>query len=318
MRLFKYCLIIGIWLLIIRCAPSARAQSATLSISPPVVEIMLAPNKKTTQTFNVQTKGSNFAIVPELHLVKPADQAGHVTVDPNPVNFTTIPLVVSSLGHPFGEAIESEDATIPITLTFEAPTIDIATDVYLALVIKTEGDESFNSSTSTGAISALILVTINPSGVIPINIEIKNFDTPLVHDSWYPISVIPSIDNKVPIMIRPEGLYEILGPTSKTAFSLPLYPNLILGNSNRLVKGRLGDKDAPLPASENSLTWTPNWRNIGPHTFRLTISTQGGTKLTQVEKTVWILPVRLSIIITTIIILMIVFLTARRNHTTVK
>jgi hypothetical protein len=54
-----------------------HAQSVTLSVSPPVIEIMLAPNKKVEQTFTLQTTGDNLDVTPELHLAKPR-LYGHV------------------------------------------------------------------------------------------------------------------------------------------------------------------------------------------------------------------------------------------------
>lgn len=264
-----------------------HAQSTALSISPPVIEILIAPNKKVSQTFNLKYQGSGLKIIPELHLVVPSDAYGHVNVDPNPLDLSSIPLVVTSVGHPFGEPIEAEGGVLPITLTFEAPTVDVAADVYLALVLKAVGkDEFVNASTTSPAISALILASINPSGVMPIDLEVQDFSPPYLHDSWLPLTISPIIINHVPVMIRPKGKYEVISPSGKTVFSLDLYPSLILGDSQRAILGSNKDQP-PIP-----LTWSPSWTHIGPYRLHLTITTIGGTKLTDVEKVVWILPIR--------------------------
>lgn len=288
-RLLNYCLFIGAWLLIIILAPSAHAQSVSLSVSPPVVEILLAPNKKVTQTFTLQTQGADLTITPELHLAHPSDDSGHVSVDPNPLSPATIPLTVTITG-----------PSIAPTLTFEAASMDIPQDVYLALVFKANpagSAEQLDSraSSTLPAISSLILVTIIPTASLPINLEIQNFSPPVIHDTWIPLTLTPTIVNHTPIMVRPEGKYEIIDPAGKTVFSLPFYPNLILGNSSRKILG-----DGPLP-----LSWSPTWSNIGPYRLRLTVTSQGGTKLTEVEKVIWLLPLRLGII--TIILLIIIF-----------
>lgn len=290
-----------------------HAQSASLSVSPPVVEIMLAPNKQVSQTFTLKTSGENLDVTPELHLAKPKDSNGHMTIDLNPLNTSSIPLTINIAG----------PNTSP-TLTFSAANTDVPQDIYLALVFKTNIDplragSSRPSTTSLSpAISALILVTINPSGVIPINLEINDFSPSLFHDSWLPLTIKPAIENKSDTMIRPLGSYEIISPRGKTVFTTSLYPNLILGNSSRNIMGfhsrsegspHSGSADVagdPIP-----LTWSPKWSNIGPYRLHLTVTTQGGTKISEIEKVVWVIPLRLTIILSLIVVIVVFAL--RRN-----
>lgn len=279
-----------------------RAQSVSLSISPPVVEILLAPNKKVEQTFTLQTSGENLEITPELHLAKPSDSSGHTTIDPNPLNPSSIPLIFTITGPP----------TSP-TLTLEAAPTDLPQDVYLALVFRASPPSTIDhrpSTITTPSISALILVTINPSGLTPIDLAIKDFSPPGLHDSYLPLTLSPLLHNNTSIMIRPEGKYEIISPLGKTVLSLPLYPNLILGNSSRLLTSNIS-------SLASDLTWIPQWSNLGPHTLRLTITTAGGTQITQVEKTIWLLPLTGIIIVLTFIIILLTLFSKRSKFKTV-
>ena len=267
------------------------AQSVSLSVSPPVVEILLSPNKKVSQTFTLQSQGENIAVTPELHLAKPTDAFGHVTIDPSPLSPATIPLSITMTG----------PSTSP-TLTFEAASTDTPQDVYLALVFKVNStvEHSGNISTSTPAISALILTTITPTGILPISLDIQNFTPPVIHDSWLPLTVSPQLQNHANTMVRPLGIYSVISPTGQTIFSLPLYPNLVLGNTSRTLQG----SDKPIPKLDELkstlnpvvLSWQPRWYYVGPYRLHLEITSQGGTKLTEVEKVVWIFPLRLSIL----------------------
>jgi len=280
-----------------------NAQSVSLSVSPPVVEILLAPNKKVSQTFTFTTQGENVIVSPEIHLVKPDGSTGHVIIDPSPIDPSTIPLTITSSPSLLSPLPALTSQSIPITLTFEAASSDISQDVYLALVIKvTSADLPLNKqSVTTPAISALILTTITPDGILPINLEIKDFTLPLIHDSWLPFIPKPTITNNSSIMMRPEGTYEIISPTSKTILSLPIYPNLILGNSSRLLESSISDL-------ASNFSWSPKWSHIGPYRIRLIITSQGGTKISEIEKVVWILPLRL-IFIGCILIIIIYRLT---------
>lgn len=284
-----------------------HAQSASLSISPPVVEIMLAPGKKITQTFTLTAGGDTALAAPTLHLATPTDEDGHVTIDPNPLVPSSIPLIYSLSG----------PAESP-TLTLESATVDTAQDLYLALVFAPntqEGDA--RTTTITPGIAALILVTINPTGVMPINLDLADFDLPFIHDTWSPLSLSPIAKNQSPIMVRPTGEFAIAGPTGNSIFTRHLYPNLILGNSSRKLSFLKADCEKvesqncadPLPFS-----WQPHWSNLGPHRLTLTLTTQGGTKITQIEKTLWLFPIRQTIIIFAILLLItVVVLNTRRN-----
>ncbi len=270
-----YILHFTLYFVLFTSAAPAHAQQVSLAVSPPVVEILLSPNKSIEQTFHLDTSGSDLTVTPELHLAKPSDLTGHMSIDPNPVIPSALPLSFKISG----------PSTSP-TLTLEAASTDISQDVYLALVFKVGNENDLSSSTAIPGISALILVTINKDGIVPINLEISDFTPPLIHDSWQDLTLAPVLKNSTPIMLRPQGKYEVISPTGKNVFSSDIYQNLILGNSSRKIY--LSDSSL--------LTWSPKWYQLGPYRLQLTILTQGGTKLTQIEKVVWVIPLRISLI----------------------
>lgn len=280
--------------------PPVQAQQTALTLSPPVVEILISPTHKVTQTFNFSYQGPNLFFLPELHLIKPIDSHGHVQVEPQPLDPAKIPLVIKS-SKPLGQPFElTESGSTPLTLTFEAPTTDLPIDLYLALVLKAVAPETpQTSSLAQPAISSLILVSINPTSLIPIELSLTSFDLPTLHDSSSPLLLSPELVNKTEIMIRPEGKLEIIGPSGQTIQSLSLYPNLILGNSSRLLQGTesCSAEQTSIPCNPTSLSWHPSWRTIGPHRLRLTITTQGGSQLLQSEKMLWMLPIRFLILL---------------------
>ncbi len=284
-------------LLISPLVPRAHAQSIGLSISPPTVEILLSPNKKVIQTFQLTNQGENTEIVPEIHAVVPSDSAGHVVVDPAPLSPTKIPLIIScdhTLGTPFSIA---GGATVPVTLSVEGASSDTVTDTYFALVLKvvpSTPSQTHTLSPTLPAISTLVFVTLTQTGTLPINLEIGNFDPPLVQDSWGVLTITPTIKNTAPVMIRPKGTYTILSPQGKTILSLPFFPNLILKTSERIILGEKMADDGKTPEAI-SLSWSPHWYDVGPYRLHLAVTTEGGTKVTEIEKVVWLLPIRATI-----------------------
>ncbi|KKU44481.1 MAG: hypothetical protein UX62_C0061G0006 [Microgenomates group bacterium GW2011_GWA2_46_7] len=222
-----------------------------------------------------------------------------MSIDPTPLSPAGLPITIKITG----------PNTTP-TLTFEAASTDAPQDIYLALVFKATPTQSPLARQSLGvggAISSLILVTITPTGLLPVDLEIKDFSPPTIHDSWLPLALTPSLSNNTPTMVRPEGLYEVISPVGKVVFTLPLYPHLILGSSYRLLKSSVSN----LPSD---LTWKPHWSNLGPYRLRLTINTQGGTKLSEIEKVVWILPLRFLIFTTLLVLFSLIILLKLKKH----
>lgn len=285
---------------------SAHAQSVGLSISPPVVEILLAPNKKVVQTFTLKNQGESVIITPNLREVKPIDQYGHVAVSSNEINPANMPLgaKLSPLGLGNSITLAGGDTTA-LTLSLEGATVDAPIDTYLALVIEASPvNNSYHLTAAKPGISALVLVTLTPSAVIPANLEIADFNPPLFHDSTLPFVLTPTLKNNSSIMLRPRGKLQILGSNDHVLYELSFYKNLLLKESKRIIEGST-QSDPPLVTP---LSWEPNWTNFGPLRVRLSVETEGGTKLTEIEKVVWFLPIRAIIAITLLAVIMIVLI----------
>jgi len=288
--------------------PLVHAQSTELSLSPPVIEALVAPNKSYSQVFQFKTTQNNVIVTPSIHKVIPTDDNGHSRLDPNPLNMDDLPVVVTS-SPALGSRVHLAGHELPITLTISASNTDIPQDVYLALVLKVEPQAQLNiSSLTTPAISALIFTTITPDGALPINLEVINFEPPSIHDSWLSLTFNPKIQNNTPFMIRPQGKFEIISPRGTVLTSFMLYPHLILGQTSRNVESLIND--AP-----STLTFHSNWRLIGPHKIRLTITSAGNTKLQEIEKTIWILPIRLFALIFLILVILYRLTSKPQNST---
>lgn len=311
---------------VLHTATSVAAQSTGLAISPPVIEILLAPNKKIVHAFQLTNQGGSSEFVANLHTLIPSGSNGHSIVNPTPLDPTTIPLIVSlanadrELGEPFH--LDSGDST-QLVLEIEGANTDITIDSYLALVIQPTLNQTTNgtpptagpsSSSTTPAISALILTTLSPDGVIPINLTLEGFDLPLVHDSSLPLNIPGELTNNSDIMLRPHATLTI-SPASPTGGSprqsrsdeIKLDPNLVLAHSSRT-----------LTTDSQPIIYHPKWYYIGPHQFTINVTTEGGSQITSVTKTIWLLPLRALIILTLLAIFTIYLLLSarKRSHST--
>lgn len=310
-KFLQFCLFLTSLLYFLVSATLIRAQEVSLSLSPPVTEFLLRPNTPVVQTFSFTVSGSDATLIPTLHRAIPLDNTGHITIDPNPLNLATIPLVVTATP-PLNQPLTASHQPSLITLTFSAANTDQTQDVYLALVLQTADRSDPLSDRHLGiggGISALLLVTLTPDGALPINLDLSDFDPPLFHDTFTNLTLSPKLDNHSPIMVRPEGTYEIISPTNRSVVSLSLYPNLILGNSSRELQLNLNGQPSPL-------TWSPRWSHLGPYRLRLTVQTPGGTQLIESEKIIWLFPFRITTLILVAVLLTLTLLIVRNRALT--
>lgn len=294
---------------------TALAAGSGLSITPATVELLLSPNKKVTQAFTINNQGESGNFVANLHTFSPTDNLGHGTVSPSPLDPTKVPLMLKlenadlALGIPFTlSAGESRQ----LVLSLEAPSGDTIFDTYLSLVITPVSSTLEGKTTATAGLGSLILTTVTPDGVLPIKLEVEDLTVPALHDSNLPLSVSPSIANHGPSMLRFSGKLSITSPQGQEVFQLPLYNNTVLKDSKRIILGTNQSGDT-LP-----LTWQPHINNIGPYIVKLSIQSVGGTTIQEVERSVWLLPLRvvaLTLIAVTLLLLLIYLKKLRhKNH----
>lgn len=291
----------------------AHAQSVGLSITPPTVELLLAPNKRFVQAFSLTNQGQSSDFVVNLHNVAPSDSEGHVTVSPAALSLDKLTLVVTldtsdlHFNTPFH--LDS-GSTKQLVLAIEGASTDVSVDTYLGLVASAVPPTSTSSSaTTTPGVASLILVTLTPDGTLPVSLEVADFDPPSLHDSMDPLSLSPSLSNKGPVMLRSSGELVITSSSGNEVYHETLYNNLILKGSNRLIMGSTQSGE-PAP-----LTWQPHWYDLGLYNIRLTITTTGGRTIQEVERSVWIAPLRLItiLVIALILIILLIILKWRRQ-----
>lgn len=294
------------------CTSSIHAQQVGLSITPPVTQILLAPNKKFIQTFSILNQGESGNFVASLHKVMPVGLDGHAEVDPKPLDLSSISIIPRlenadiELGKPF--ALEQAKA-LQLVVSLEGSSIADTEDTYLALVVQAESPEHSNTTITTPGISALLFVTLSGDNSIPVKLDVKDFEFPAFIDSGQTLQIKPVLENNSNIMIRPEGSLHILSPQGKEVYQTTIYNNLILGNSKRIIQGR-NDTGSP-----SNIVWDPKLSSFGPHTLKLIIETTGKTKILEVERVLWILPIRILIsLLLAIIISLLLIILKKRFH----
>lgn len=203
------------------------AQSAiSLSITPPIVEVMIAPGKNIKQTFTISNDGGNTLITPKIVYFTPSDSAGNVDLTedlaPDWVKYDKTPFNLNSgQKHDFKISIEPPEGTEEIdhflTLIFEN---DVPTDIL-----------GQTSTLFTSQIGSNILLTISKDGNPKKSAQIVKFSAPKIIDSSFgKINYQVILKNNGNSFWKPNGKI-IIGEDS-----LKLAPqNILSGYSRKLL-----------------------------------------------------------------------------------
>lgn len=160
---------------------SVSAQDAiSLSISPPIFEIMIQPGKEYKTHFTISNQGGFTNLTPKIVVFTPSDDFGNVNLTNKPapdwIKYDPQP---NSLG-----SGKSSNFSVLFSPLENTPEIDY----YLSLVFETDSPTDLlidNSSLYTAKIASNILITVSKDGNPQKSAEIVEFSAPKIVDSLF-------------------------------------------------------------------------------------------------------------------------------------
>lgn len=261
-----------------------------LSVNPPVTEILISPNKSVSSTIQLTNNGDNTDIILSLHKLIPQGDQGHSTIDPKPLDPTSIPLVIKLVGTDLGTPIKlNAGQTMPITLQLDAANLDEPTDLYFALLARSVNEvTSPTESQAMPGITALFMTTVTPSTSLPTNIALIPPLLPVIQDTTKSLDFEVAAENKTNIMLQVQGKVKLTSPNKTIIKESTFDPKLVLGNTTRIL-------------SSSTFPLSPHY--LGPHTVTIELSTIGGRVLAEHSYVVWLLPLKYLFVVLVILIL---------------
>lgn len=272
---------------------TAIAKSIGLSIAPPSLEIIMKPNTNIIQAYTIKNQGETMQFVAKIAKIMQIDNSGSTTIETKVFDPASTPLSFSlenadlKLSEPF--LLESGNST-QLVLKIESASISESEDSYLALTVEPYSPmQKPGNSGQQPVIASLILATVTPTESVPIELELTNFNPPMLHDSSRKLSFTPQLNNTSSIMIRPLGKLTITNWRGQIVHEQDLFPHLILGNTSRTMEGLIQEENkAPI---STPLSWKSKF-SWGPHLVNLAITTQKGTEILEETHTTWVLPLQ--------------------------
>lgn len=226
--------------------PSAiSAQGISLSISPPLVEIMIKPGKTVTQSYKLRNEGEPVIVTISLMEYKPGDL--RINPDYQPENWIQIINNDLSFHTPF---LLNSNQEKQVILKISPPTKNPEEEYYRVLMFSTTPNPAAQLSEShiSQNLGSVLLVNVTSTGEKLKAAQLTKSGIPQIMDSFDPLKLDFDIQNTGKTYFRPIGEINLNGPVAKANFKI--MPKIILpGQIQRL-------------ATENSKTDNQNLHSL--------------------------------------------------------
>jgi len=281
-------------------------QTFSLSLWPPILELMIQPGKTITQNYQIANLSDNpIQITCQLLTFAPLGEKGNVKfLTELPQNiFFTLDNKDLKMGQAFTlDAGKKKDVVLKIQVSEKA----IEDDYYLTFLFASQTGSGITTGTSqTGVIGSHLLLTVSEDGQPPKKGEIISFRTKKVIDSLERPTFFLKVMNRSRTFFKPQGQIQVQGMLGQK-FSLPLRPDNVLANSQREI----------LTATDSA---SPKFL-LGPYRVTVEFALEENGPTLKKTATFFAIPAKALIaIIISLILLGIIkskekFLPRRRNH----
>lgn len=221
------------------------AQSLSLSISPPILEVFIKPGKSITQVYKLTNDGDPVIVTPGLlELTEFGIKEDKKFI---PEKWISIINTDLAFGQPF---LLAPKKTKQIILKVNPPKDLPEKDYLRALVFSTKPNPAGETSQSSISqnLATPLLITVTSMGALPKGAQIEKFILPKLIDSFGPLEANIEVKNTGKTYFRPNGKITLNGPIGKGSF--PIIPKIIFAGQTKKIfaekNSKLGQKTLSL------------------------------------------------------------------------
>ena len=191
----------------------AFAQSLSLSISPPIAEIMVMPGKQAIVAYTITNSSeTDLVIIPKLVAFEPNGEEGLIrfSKSTHPISNYFSFDSGEKFEQPFSLKIGQEKQ---LSLKIAIPKDAFEADYYQTIVFSTQdlNNEADNNTGSITQIGSNLLLTISNTGEPYLSASIEEFSSLKIIDSFSPINFNLRIKNSGNTLFKPFGGIKITG-----------------------------------------------------------------------------------------------------------
>ncbi|MBI4990993.1 hypothetical protein HZB96_02755 [Candidatus Gottesmanbacteria bacterium] len=217
----------------------ANAQSLVLSLSPPLLEVMIKPGKSITQVYKITNEGDPVVVTAKVGeftedgIKIDQEPAPSVSEGFVPEKWISLLNTDISFNRPFILNAKEERQLI---VRISPPKETAEKDYYRAIQFSTSPNPPSESSQTsvTENIGSPILITITSSGFMARGAQITQFQLPRIIDSFDALISDIYIKNTGNTFFHPVGKVTLTGPIGRGSFAI--VPHVILtGQTKKLL-----------------------------------------------------------------------------------
>ncbi len=217
------------------------SQQVGLSISPPLLEVMIKPGKSITKAYQL-TNNSDFDLylTPKIIPFTPADLNGNISLDHqsliiNHNSFFGLQNSNIQLNQPFQLPAGSSEQLV---LKVDIPQVAEEKDHYYTLLIEQAERGEYIGSRHRIKIGSNLLITVSESGQPKTDFNLAEFTAlPKFADLFDQIKFNITVENTGQAFFKPEGKIEIYNTLfNKKMAELEVLPENVLVNSSRKIR----------------------------------------------------------------------------------
>ncbi len=280
----------------------AYAQSLSLSISPPILELVIKPGKNVTQSFKL-TNDSDRSLIITPKLAEYGDNGIKDNPDFQPDKWISLLNLDIALFKPF---LLEKGKTQQIVLRLN-PSKEIKEDDYnrvLYFTTKPQMPSDRSQSQITQTIGVPLLLTVTATGNFVRSAQITKFSLPDFIDSFGPLTFDVLVKNTGKSFFHPNGSITLDGPVGRGSYSI--VPNAIL--SQQEVK-LIADMDS----QQKDHTISLKGFYLGKYTIGVDFKLDDGNVIINEKKVVYALPFKIIIILIVLFTLFLIFRPSRKT-----
>ena len=302
-------------------AMPASAQSLSLSLWPPLLEVMIQPGRSVTQVYKLTNASDHeLQITPQIFSFKPQGENGEIQIK---FSEKKIEEVRGGLKEDKGDTSEkffsfesgeqfNQPFYLPIgkereiTLKISPPKDTPENDYYYTLLFSTATpttDQDKNSSSSTAQIGTNILITVSQNGAPNFLARILEFSCPKIIDSFSPVNFTVRLENWGNAFWKPFGKISLTG-ILKQKEEIELWPQNVLAQSSRKLDVPEFRPGLPLGPFKALLEFSPSESSPSANL--------SATEKLSMEITFWYLPYKA--LAALVALLLAVFFIRKVNH----
>lgn len=214
-----------------------RAQTYSLSVWPPLLEVTIQPGKSVTQIYKINNSGDDQILIAKVLPFEPADSVGNINILPLPILLSPLSFSFQNqdvlLGKPFLlKSGQSKDVVLKIIVPLKNP----ERDYYASLIFETSPEAKIGLSQSQTAakIAANLLITVSKTETPLKKAQILEFSAPKIIDSFDKVPFKLRIENLGQAFLKPFGEIRIEGILQQKGV-IKIQPENILAQYSRTL-----------------------------------------------------------------------------------